>query len=166
MIGFTFFLKGIVALSSQILLLREFFIVAHGNEFSFGIVICVWVIGGAIGSFVSGHIKNTPLLFFVLIFLEAIWLFAGLVIIRTHNAIFGLNPGEIMNLPCLICLVFITAGIFNFLQGMRFITGSILLKRQVPEDKAIGLVYGWEGAGALSAGFAFAFILQKYTDPF
>ncbi len=167
MIGFTFFLKGFVALSAQVLLIRELFIVAHGNEFSFGIVFCVWVISGAIGSIISGHIKKqTPLLFLFLVFLEAIWLFGGLAVIRTHQTVFGLNPGEIIDIPRSICLVFLTAGIFNFFQGMRFITGGVLLKKQILDSKATGLVYGWEGAGAMTAGFAFAFVLQKYTDPF
>ena len=166
-LSFVFFLKGFVALCAQTLLIRELFVVSHGNELSFGIIFCIWVISGAVGCIISGHIKKqTTYLFLTLLFFEVLWLFAGLIIIRVHQAIFGLNPGEIINIPQMICLVFITAGIFNFLQGIRFVTGGIILKKQIPDNKAAGLLYGWEGAGALVAGLVFAFVLQRYTDPF
>jgi len=65
-----------------------------------------------------------------------------------------------------ILLMFLTSGIFNISQGIRFVVGAVLLRKIVSQNKAAGLFYGWEAAGAFGGGFIFAFVLQKFTDPF
>jgi len=167
MIAFTFFIKGFTALCAQVLLIREFFVVVHGNELSFGIFLAIWVIAGAAGSFLSRFFKkNIQSIFLLLVVVEGIWLFASITIIRSYHYIFTLSPGQLMNITQSILLTVVCAGVFNFLQGMRFVIGGTLFFDEKNKDKIPGLIYGWEAAGSLAGGFVFAFLIQKYTNPF
>ncbi|HOK80667.1 MAG TPA: hypothetical protein PK303_04735 [bacterium] len=168
MIFLVFFFKGFAALCAQSLLLREFYIVLHGNELSFGIVLSIWVISGATGSFLVAKnvIKKNPSTFYFLTIFEGFWLFISLALIRLCRTIFHIFPGQMLNIPQLIELTLITAGIFNFSQGIRFVIGGSVFRRNIKREEIAGLLYGFEAAGALIGGLVFAFLLQKHTNPF
>jgi len=165
--AFIFFLKGLVAISAQSLLLRELFVVAHGNEFSFGLVLGIWLIFGGIGSITGGRIKKPRLvLYHFLLLSENLWLVLALFAIRAYAILFHLQPGQMMGIMQFALLSALGAGIFNFVQGLRFVAGGTLFRAGMAESEAVGFLYGWEGAGALAGGFLFAFVLQKFFNPF
>lgn len=167
MIVFVFFFKGFSALCSQILLLREIFIILSGNELYFGAFFAIWLFSGAIGSFTAKFIrKNFAFIFLVLTAFEGLYLFASLGLIRLHQNLFNIFPGQILSILQSVLLIFLTAGVFTFCQGIRFVIGANLFRLNITGDRGPGLFYGWEAAGALSGGFVFAFLIQKYTNPF
>ncbi|MCX7705285.1 MAG: hypothetical protein N2115_03375 [bacterium] len=167
MIAFVFLLKGFSALCTQVLFLREIFIVLCGSELYFGIFFAIWLLAGAIGSFVARSIrKNLISIFFILTVLEGLCLFAGLVFIRSYQSFFNLFPGQMLSILQSILLMWLTAGVFTFLQGIRFVVGANLSQKITGKEVGPGFFYGWEAAGALSGGIIFAFVIQKYTNPF
>ncbi|HOJ30902.1 MAG TPA: hypothetical protein PLP13_02580 [bacterium] len=131
-------------------------------------MLSIWVIAGAAGSFFAAKnpVRNPTLTFYLLTVFEGFWLFLSLTLIRLCRTVFNLFPGEMLNITQLIVLTLITAGIFNFSQGMRFVIGGSVFRKNTADEKITGLMYGFEAAGALTGGFFFAFLLQRHTNPF
>ncbi|MCM8816130.1 MAG: hypothetical protein NC913_01255 [Candidatus Omnitrophica bacterium] len=132
-----------------------------------GIFFAIWLSLGAVGSLVAKFIrKNFGFIFLILTIFEGVYLIISLAIIRLYPTLLNLSPGQILSVYQSSLLILLAPGIFSFCQGIRFVAGANFFKIIISQGRGPGVFYGWEAAGALTGGFVFAFIIQKYTNPF
>ena len=168
--NYNFLLLGVISISCQIILLREFFVVFLGNELSLGIVLSNWLLLSAIGSIVSNKlikmIHDIKLFLHISIVLVVILLPVGIITIRSLNFITQIPQGEffpifsiwiwtlLILLP--ICTIIgmqfnLACKVFNIFNNNKNIAGSN--------------VYMYETLGSLLASFIISFILIKWLNP-
>ncbi len=156
-------LKGFSSVVAQTLLLRELFIVFYGNELTFGIILSVWLISGALGSgLISGFFKNAksplgPFCFFQVIL--ASWLPCALIFIRTSRIWLGVPFGEVLNIGAIASIVLLSLALIALSDGAMF----TLSFRLVP---SVAKIYFFECLGVIAGGFTFTFILLNHFNSF
>jgi len=159
-------LLGITAVSSQIILIREFFTAFYGNELSIGFILAIWFLGGAVGSVFIGNLLADKLQNKLLIF-SATQTFIGLLIpcgiifARILRPLFGIGIGEIAGLTIFIAssgMVFfpIAAGL-----GFLFVVGCKIVSRDDPSE-ASGRVYTLQAIGSAAGGIITSLVLIRY----
>ncbi len=161
---------GAFSMVMQTILLREFFVVAAGNEISFGIAMAGWLLGvGAgslVGAFFSRKRKSTAAAFSWAAL--AMCLVAPLLLAATRSLhVFGAMPqGALLPLAKTFYLVPLLALPFSALSGFAFPLAAKLAPR--PAAKAAGAMtgaYAWEALGAMAGGLAYTFWLVEQLDP-
>ena len=154
----------------QTILLREFFVVAAGNEISFGIAMAGWLLGvGAgslVGAFFSRKRKSTAAVFSWAAL--AMCLVAPLLLAATRSLhLFGGHAPGSAAAPGQDLLPDPAAR--PALQ--RFERLCLSAGRQAcarPAEKAAGAMtgaYAWEALGAMAGGLAYTFWLVEQLDP-
>lgn len=144
---------GFIALSWQILLMREFAVHFHGNEVVFGILLAAWLLWTGLGSLLAprlrfslravGHLFHMILVMFPLC----------LVILRFSRFILGLLPGETSGLaPAALFALALTALVCLPL-GILFV---FLIRASAGR---LAQVYAWEALGSAVAGVVIYFLL-------
>ena len=160
------FASGVTAVTTQIILIREFFTSFYGNELSVGFILGIWLAGGAIGSGIFGGLfadklqKKIPLFAAIQIGLGLI-LPASVIFARLSRPIFGIGAGEIAALPIFIVssaavLLPIAASLgFLFVVGCRIFSDK-------KSPAGIGRVYAIEAFGAMFGGAITSLLLIRY----
>jgi spermidine synthase len=165
------FILGFLALSIQILILREFSVLFAGNEITFGIMLGAWLlwtgIGSLSGTFLKFTLSKLSGLYYIVILVFP-FCFFGLRIIRF---VFKTSPGEIMGLlPMILSALFISVFICYPL-GILFVFNTKFLKGKISAVylmESIGSAFGgilvyfliiphfsnWEAASLIGAGSA------------
>ncbi|HQP91546.1 MAG TPA: hypothetical protein PLU24_02620 [Candidatus Omnitrophota bacterium] len=162
-------LKGLSSVIIQTLLIRELLIVFYGNELTFGIILSIWLLSGAVGASLLGNLFKSssarPFAFFQFL-LGALAPFS-LALIRSSKILLNIPFGEALSLgqailiamiclaPCALC----DGALFNI--GFRLFS-SLTHKKESPAAK----IYLWECLGSIIGGFLFTFILLKYMNSF
>jgi len=140
------FILGFMALSFQVLILREFSVQFAGSEITFGIMLGAWLFWTGIGSLSGSLFKFSMTKFsglYYLVILVFPLCFIGLRMIRF---IFKESPGELMGLfPMLISALFISL-FMCFPLGVLFVFNTKFLSGKVSK------VYLFESIGAASGG--------------
>ncbi|MEW6087402.1 MAG: hypothetical protein AB1498_03795 [bacterium] len=158
--GFSIFL-------SQIVIIRELFVIFYGNELSLGIILCFWLFGNGSGSFLSQKItpklKNPPLFFAISqIFLFFI-LFTIIFLVKSNIIFYKPSQGEIIGPGTMILNSFIFITPFCLLSGFLFPIacqmGNAFLKQPL---KSIGYTYMFDVLGAGFAGIIGNLVLIKF----
>ncbi len=95
----SFFALGFYALVVQVLDVREFLAVFHGNELTIGLILGAWLFGIALGAFLFYLLNRksalNPLIIFSLAFLLLCSLLpCQIALIRNTRAIFAVPSGE------------------------------------------------------------------------
>ncbi|MFH1594151.1 MAG: hypothetical protein ABID09_05605 [Candidatus Omnitrophota bacterium] len=181
-VAFSLLVVGATFVSSQIILIREFFTSFYGNELSVGFIMAIWLLGGAIGSGLLGgifadklgdkkietgrppghHDRGHPYFHFSLIqLLLALLVPLGILSVRVSGRISGIKVGEIVGLPAFLASAGLTILPITITLGFLFVLGCRLL----PDDrKAAGIAraYTLEAFGALAGGTFTAIILIRY----
>ncbi len=170
-ISFSILLVGFTAMSSQIILIREFLSVFYGNELSIGFVLAGWLAGGAIGSSLLGRFAdrlNAKIASFSICqILLSIFFPLGILAIRSIKIIFNMNTGEIMPLFSMIVSSFTILAPICMLLGYMFSLGcSIYESRSHMRVAKIGEVYVLESIGAIVGGLSVSFILIRIFNSF
>ncbi|MBL7158337.1 MAG: fused MFS/spermidine synthase [Candidatus Omnitrophica bacterium] len=163
---YALFVLGITAVSSQILLLREFFTSFYGNELSIGFALSVWLLGGSVGSgplarFFSERIKEKRALFSFLQIGLAAFVPLSILAARCLKLAFHVGIGEIPGIGALLAAAVLIFTPIALLVAFLFVLGSQMVVAATPSKK-IGYAYTLEAAGAALGGLLTSFFLIKY----
>ncbi|HUU06060.1 MAG TPA: fused MFS/spermidine synthase [Patescibacteria group bacterium] len=161
---------GAFSMVMQTILLREFFVVAAGNEISFGIAMAGWLLGVGAGSlcgaFFSARRSRTATAFsWTALALAAV---APLLLaaVRCLHLLGVISQGALLPLAKTLYLIPLLTLPFSFLSGFAFPLAA-KLRSQAEEYRPRMLVgaYVWECLGALAGGMAYTFWLVGKYDP-
>jgi len=156
-------LKGSSAVIAQTLLIRELLVVFYGNELTFSIILCIWLIAGAVGSsFLAGLFIKTkdPLRPYCLFqALLAFWLPCAIILIRTSKAFFGASPGEVLNIAQISLIALASLSVIALSDGALFTLGF----RLIP---SVAKIYLFESLGIMIGGVIFTFVLLVFLNSF
>jgi spermidine synthase len=162
---------GVVGLTStigQLLLLRELITVFNGNELVLSLILAVWLILVAGGTWLSmrarkgnqgageGNHRQLPLQPAGLVAMAAA-LPAQLALVRASRNLLGITPGALEPLAPMLLTIVITLAPLCLLAGRQFALGARLLG---------GRAYVAESIGAVTGGALFSFLLLRWLDPF
>ncbi len=152
-------ITGFSGIVSQLVLIREMFIIYYGNEFTLGIILANWLILEALGSFYLGRkIKN----YNILIILFIIFLPISLTILRNLKNIFSLPFGQ--TIP--IHLIFLSSLLILFPVSITHGALFTSFAQYLSYEKSIILTYIYETLGTIFGGLIFTFLLIKYLNSF
>lgn len=164
-------LAGASAMISQIVLMREFLVVFHGNEISIGLILAGWLLWGAFGSSILGRFSDHAgdgFGVFSMCQLGLAFILPGtLFFIRSSRQLLGIMPGEIIGYLPMMLLTFVALCIPCAVMGFMF-SLACRIYRGLAGDPAesIARVYVLEAAGALSGGLVVSYFMMRYMTSF
>jgi spermidine synthase len=156
-------LKGFSAVIAQTLLIRNLLVVFYGNELTFSIILCIWLIAGAIGSsLLAGLFNKTkdhlrPFCLFQA--LLAFWLPCAIILIRTSKTFLGVWPGEVLNIAQITLIALASLSLLALSDGALFTLGF----RLIP---SVAKIYLLESLGVMIGGIIFTFVLLVFLNSF
>jgi len=161
---------GIIAIISQILLVREFLFSFYGNELSIGLFLACWLFWTGAGSYVSNYIKSKKRV--SLYFINSMFIILPVITFGTISAIKYANL--ILNVPVgiysslLETFLFLAAVLFPvcFLTGFLFTVSVKFLQRENDLSETSNNVYMLESIGSMLGGLLFALVLNKFFSAF
>lgn len=170
----SFFALGFYALVVQVLDVREFLVVFHGNELTIGLILGAWLFGIALGAFLFYLLNKRSAVNPVIIFSLAFLLLCSLLpcqiaLIRNTRAIFAVPFGEYAPFSVIFYACFLFAAPPGMLIGILFPSACRLHSTVSGRDSSphsISTVYIWEAAGSLVAGILFTFVFAPFFKPF
>lgn len=152
------FLLGLLALSFQIFLLREFSVHFYGNEITFGFILAAWLLWGGVGSITASKIKYSRIRFIHAYYLVIALLPVCLAGLRFSRFLLGTLPGEITGIiPMLISSLMLSLCV-SFPLGILFVFNTLYLKGNLYQ------VYLMESLGSSSAGLFVYFFLIPFLS--
>jgi spermidine synthase len=124
----TLILIGFTAAIGQIVLMREFLVVFHGNELSLGVLLASWLLWTALGSSVAARLRfpSARVLAAVLLALEGLVLPLTVVAVRSCGTLFHRMPGELLGPRPVFTVAAAGLSVFCGLSGWLFAAGSRL----------------------------------------
>jgi len=155
---FSVFILGLSALITQIVLLREFLNIAHGNELVIGIILANWLLLSGIGAYLGKYLwkqLSTAVMLQVLVALLPLIIIFLIRILR--NMIF--LPGEMISFGSIILYSLLLLAPFCLISGMALIVACRLLGKA---DQ----VYLADNIGSVIGGLLFTFVLIFFFNSF
>ena len=156
-------LSGFLAISVQVLLIREISTVFHGNELQMAWVMCIWMLLTGFGALLGSRAKMTrspekvvEKILLLLCFLPVLFI---LLLNLSKNSIF--SPGIIVSPINFLIIVFIILAPICLLSGIAF---SFLLKYNSINQKNYIKVYALEAIGGLVGGILISIILVQWLS--
>ncbi len=152
------FILGFMALSFQVLILREFSVQFAGNEITFGIMLGAWLFWTGIGSLSGPIFKFTRTRFsgfYYTVLLVFPLCFVGLRLIRF---LFRTGPGEIMGISPMIASALLASLMICFPLGVLFVFNTQFLSGK------ISTVYLTESIGSAAGGIVVYFFLIPHLS--
>lgn len=131
-------INGLFSSVAQVILIRELFAAFSGNEFLFSIGLSIWLLAGAAGNRISGHILPLKLPWLFLFYMLSC--IGGVLVIRGIPRL--LLPGELQS-P-----LFITAVILVAVVPCALFTGALF--GVLAHSYQGKLLYRWENAGTIA----------------
>ncbi len=165
-------LFGFLSVIAQVLFLREFLVVAYGNELYIGVIFTCWFMGITIGALIATRFADKirePLRCVVpLLILHAIIATLNCVLIRAIRLIFSIPAGEIFPFGKFFLAASVTIIPFTMLTGIIFpLLCRISYGQKSPDSgRGIGTVYWIDSLGSIIGGAGFTFIMVKYFSSF
>ncbi len=146
------FLLGFLALSFQIVLLREFSSHFYGNEITFGFILASWLLWGGIGSVLGAQIKRDLLPLSSAYYCVILVFPLLLALLRFSRFILDTLPGEISGMAPMFLYSLALSFFISFPLGALFVFNAQFLKGNIPH------VYLMETLGSAIAGWAIYFL--------
>ncbi|MCL5981013.1 MAG: fused MFS/spermidine synthase [Firmicutes bacterium] len=163
---------GTVSQIGQILFLREFLMVFHGNELSIGLILAAWLAwvgaGSRLGVALVGR-SNRPRF---LLALSAVGILIALpltiLFIRGLRAFFPVLPGAYLSLLDMAISCFLLMAPVCLLLGVQFVLLSKVWREssQAVDTTSAGKTYIGEAAGNALSGMLFALLMVHYLNSF
>lgn len=161
---------GAFTLATQAILLREFFVVAAGNEISFGIAMAGWLLGVGAGSLAGASFtrrrRATAAAFSwsaLALSLSAPLLLAAA---RTLHLLGAVPRGGILPLSRSLFLIPLLLLPFSFVSGFTFPLADRLRPLAAAKTpRAMAAAYAWEALGGMAGGAIYSFWLLGRLDP-
>jgi len=152
------FLLGFLALSFQVILLREFSAHFYGNEITFGLLLSSWLLWGSLGSILAKKIR------FSLHRLENAFVVAlisfpmSLIILRFSRYVIGILPGEMTGMiPIFLFSLGLSLPV-SFPLGVLFVFNTHLQRGDLSR------VYILESLGASVSGLVVYFVFIPFLS--
>ncbi len=166
-----YFFLGFAAIIVQSVLIREFLVIAYGNELIIGTLFATWFLGIAIGAGLGfplfRQIKNPYFVFWVILFVGLIFFPFQVLAIRLGKIILSVPTGMYMSFSQSMAWSVICISPFSLVIGFTFPFGVQLFQNVISQRiKIIGSLYLFEAAGSLFGGLFFTFYLINHTHPF
>ena len=165
-------LLGLAAGLFQIIFLREFLVIAQGNELSLGLGLGVWLFWTSLGSLCLARARALFLLqkHVVLFLLTAggagVFSFA---LIRWLGGCFSLAGQVALNMAQLGVISFLSLALVGFFCGGGFVallsSENSSSENPLKQATVISRLYGLEALGAALAGLLFTFVLVHFLPP-
>lgn len=147
------FLLGVMSLSFQILLMREFISVFYGNELTIGLLLAAWLFWGGLGSLSAAALTYTPKRLASLMYGSLFMVPFVFGILRGARFILGSAPGESIGVLPPFIFAFFLSMFLSFPMGILFVFNTRLL------EENLSRVYILESLGAALSGTIVFFIL-------
>ncbi len=163
---------GIVGQLAQVMLLREFLMVFHGNELSIGIILASWMIWVGIGSRGGAALVDRTGRPLALVMVTALGILALLPVtvlaIRLVRGAFDVVPGAYLSFvdTAIACLILMAP--VCVLLGAQFVVLARLWRESHSATDTIGAdrTYAVEATGNIIGGVLFTFVLVHVTNAF
>jgi spermidine synthase len=152
------FILGFMALSLQVLILREFSVQFAGNEITFGIMLGAWLLWTGIGSLSGTIFKFTQTRFFSFYYTVLLVFPLCFIGLRLIRFLFKTGPGEIMGISPMIVSALLTSLLICFPLGVLFVFNTQFLKGK------ISTVYLMESVGSAAGGTVVYFFLIPHLS--
>ena len=164
-------LKGFSCVIAQTLLIRELLIVFYGNELTFGIILSVWLISGALGSGFIGNLFKNPenivrpyCLFQVLL---SLWLPVAIILIRTSRTLLGVSFAEVLGIGSIVAIAALSLSLLALSDGAMFNIGFRLVSKVAgAQESSVAKIYLLESLGIIIGGITFTFVLLAVFNSF
>lgn len=161
---------GAFSMVVQTILLREFFVVASGNEISFGIAMAGWLLGVGAGSLAGAYFgSRRPVTAAAFAWTAlAMCAVAPLLVaaVRCLYVLGAMPQGGLLPLARTFYLLPLFTVPFSSMSGFAFPLAARL--RSLPAanvPSAMAAAYVWECLGALAAGLLYTFWMVGKFDP-
>lgn len=150
--------SGFAAALAQIVLLRELLSLCYGIELCVGIILAVWLTGSALGCRVSVRIASLakPVYPGLLLITAALLLPLTLLFARAAASIWGIVPGEMPPLLCLLPICIAATLPFSFISGALF--GLCWVMSKTAATVPISIYVG-EAIGSALGGILFYLLI-------
>ncbi len=161
---------GAFTLATQAILLREFFVVAAGNEISFGIAMAGWLLGVGAGSLAGACFSRRRLSTAAAFSWSALALSLSapllLAAARTLHLLGAVPRGGILPLSRSLFLIPLLLLPFSFVSGFAFPLADRLRPLAAAKaPRAMAAAYAWEALGGMAGGAIYSFWLLGRLDP-
>jgi spermidine synthase len=151
-------LIGFTSLVSQVVLLRELFVVFYGNELSVGAILAAWLFWVAVGSGILPRFFRNQVS--ILQAATVLILPLELFFVANIRTLAGAIPGEIIGFYPMLLWSSLTLAPLCLLLGWQF---SAACDAAAPRYTA-GQVYLFESLGAVAGGLLSSFVLLYYFN--
>ncbi|HSW35919.1 MAG TPA: hypothetical protein VLH18_04865, partial [Candidatus Limnocylindrales bacterium] len=161
---------GFVSQIGQVVLLREFLMVFHGNELSIGIILAAWLAWVGVGSRLGVALVNwfnRPRFLLILSAADLLLaLPATVLLIRGLRGFFDILPGAYLSLFDIIISCFLLMAPVCLLLGIQFVLLSRVWREndQAEDTSGAGKTYIVEAAGNVLGGIIFTFLMVRYLN--
>ena len=158
---------GLTSVIGQVLLIREIGAIFYGNELSMGIILAVWLLWVAAGSWLPGRFVDRqrwgPQSLALVLAVVGLFPILQLLLIRTARLWLNITPGAMVSLDNITIAIVIVLGPFCFSLGLLFRLGARLMAES---GDSVGQAYVWEASGAALGGILFTAIFVRWVNPF
>ncbi len=150
-------LSGLLALLSQVVVIRELAAALYGVELIYLVALAFWMLATAAGAALGRTRIPSDSLVVRLLATTGIWLLIVVVAVRSARTIFGAVPGAFLSFPLQLAIVAFAAGPLGGLLGLFF---QLAATRAIANRFSPATAYAIEGAGALVAGLVVTGLLR------
>ena len=159
-----YFLLGAAAVTYQSVLLREFMVLAFGNELAWGLMLFAWLVGVGLGAAVAGRFTPKASRSVLRMFIYAVTALtlissSGPAAARVVRSIFELTPGQYVPLLHMVWLALMIAMPTAIFVGLCFPLACVLAERDSAGVRGTTGIYVAESLGSLAGGALFSFVL-------
>ncbi len=169
---FAVLMLGLVSQVSQVLLLREFLMIFHGNELSIGIILAAWLFWVGIGSKAGFWItKSKKNLINTLVYTAigvTLFLPLSIIIIRNLRGFIEILPGAYLSITDIFIATFSMIAPVTILLGIQFVLLANIwrLSDKASDTSGAGKTYLTEAAGNMAGGILFTLVIVHYLNVF
>ena len=162
-------LSGALGLTTQTVLLRQYWLITYGNEWVFGIGLTLWLLWGAAGCQLAARAfsktKERPHQIILLMYALALALPLALQGIQNAHTFLNIPSGEIMAPPLLLLIAVLGLALPSMGFGALFPVLCSWMRSQGEPGRAVRRIYLWEAAGAGVAGLGLCLWLLMTVSP-
>ncbi len=156
---------GVVCQIGQILVLREFLVVFHGNEAVFGVVLAAWMllvgVGSRLGAVLVRRARSQERILGYTSALAGVLLPATIVAARMLRAAFPVEPGAYLSIADMTVGALTVPAPLCITLGIQFIAVSRLARDAASTTSGVGRAYVGEALGNVAGGLLFTLVAVR-----
>ncbi|HNS18481.1 MAG TPA: fused MFS/spermidine synthase [Bacteroidales bacterium] len=158
---------GFTSIAVQIILLREFLVVFHGNELVYGIILANWMLLTGLGSWLGRRTGMAVKAYRTLLNIQVLMAILPMIItfLLSYLRSRVVSPGRMLTVTEVYYSSFVLLLPFCLISGYLFTLLSAVISSEEQMNR-IGKVYGLESLGSMAGGMVFNFILVLFLNSF